>query len=281
MDVKVGVIFPSRGLVFSKTADELLQNLAKVNHKIFFSHGKSIPDCFNEPLERALADKSITHIWFVEDDMVLGNTNILVGMLLEHAAVVTMDYPINQEGRGSVFEVKNRIIFCGTGCLLVKREVFDELPKPVFRTEVRWRMKNCGEFIKMTSHKVEDEGYGLHDINFSMALYRLNIPIHKLEGKLGQRKLLSLGKAGSNNGAHNIKVWTKLVRNHLLKQVKKWPIEKTGSLITVITPTGEVMLSHNHAKKLIKKGLATKTPKRPVVVDWSGFYEASSLSDNV
>lgn len=37
--MKVGVIFPSRGLVFSKTADELLQNLKKVNHKIFFSHG--------------------------------------------------------------------------------------------------------------------------------------------------------------------------------------------------------------------------------------------------
>lgn len=278
--MKVGVIFPSRGLVFSKTADELLQNLKKVNHKIFFSHGKPIPDCFNEPLERALADPEITHIWFVEDDMVL-KYDTLFWMLAARLPVVTVDYPINQEGRGSIFEVKNRIIFCGTGCLLVRREVFDELPKPVFRTEVRWRMKNCGEYIKMTSHKVEDEGYGLHDINFSMALYRLNIPIHKLEGKLAQRKLLSLGKAGSNNGAHNIKIWTKLVRNHLLKQVKKWPVEKSGNLITVITPTGEVMLSHTHAKKLIKKGLATKTPKRPVVVDWSGFYEASSLSDNL
>lgn len=276
--MKVGVILPSRGLIFSKTADEILQNLKKVNHKIFFAHRRPLPECFNEPVERALADPEITHLWFVEDDMVLP-PNLLFGMLLEHKAVVTADYPVNKDGRGSVFEVKGRVIYCGTGCLLVQREVFDEFKKPYFRTDTRWRLKNHGQYLKMTSHHVEDEGYGLHDINFCMGLYRLNIPIHKVDVKLGQRKLISLGKAGSNNGAHKTETWTKIVKNQLLKQVKSWPIEQTGNLITVLTPTGEVMLSRPHAKKLIKKGLATATPKQPVVVDWSGFY-ASSDSPN-
>lgn len=69
--MKIGVILPSRGLIFSRTAEEILNNLKKVPHKIYFAHKRPIPECFNEPLEEALADKDITHIWFVEDDMVL------------------------------------------------------------------------------------------------------------------------------------------------------------------------------------------------------------------
>jgi len=277
---KIGVIFPSRGLVFSETADELLQNLKNYNHRIFFSHSKSIPECFNEPLNRALEDKDITHIWFVEDDMVLP-PDTLEKMILADKAVVTYDYPVNGEGRGSILEIKNRVIYCGTGCLLVKKEVFNEIERPVFRTNVRWNLKNFGEFIKLTSHHAEEKGYGLHDVNFCMELYKLDIPIHRLDVKLGQRKLVSLGKAGSNNGAHVVKIWKKVIKNELIKQVRKWPIEKTGNLTTVITPSGEVMLSRDHAKKLIKKGLASKAPKRPVVVDWTGYYEALGRTDNL
>jgi len=280
MNFKVGVIFPSRGLIFSRTADELLQNLREANHKIYFSHGKSIPECFNEPLERALKDKEITHIWFVEDDMVL-SPNILLSLKLEDKAVVTADYPVNKEGRGSVFSIKNQIIFCGTGCLLVKREVFDEIKKPVFRTDIRWTMKNFGDFIKMSSFLVDDEGYGLHDINFCMALYERGIPIHKIAPVLSQRKLISLGKAGSNNGAHNIEVWSKVKKDHLLKLVKSWPEEKHGKLITVDTEYGHMNVTEAHAKKLIKLGMATKLPNKNFVVDWSGFNESPNSSSNL
>ena len=49
----IAVILPSRGLIFSRTADEILQNLKDIPHKIYFSHRKPIPDCFNEPVEEA------------------------------------------------------------------------------------------------------------------------------------------------------------------------------------------------------------------------------------
>jgi len=271
--MKIGVILPSRGLIFSRTAEEILNNLKKVPHKIYFAHKRPIPECFNEPLEEALADKDITHIWFVEDDMVL-NPTTLWSMTLGDKAVVTADYPVNKDGRGSVFTVDGRIIFCGTGCLLVKREVFDELKRPFFRTDIRWNMKNYGNFIKMTSHHVEAEGYGLHDITFCMDLMKLNIPIHAIKTTLSQRKLIALGKAGSNNGAHNIEVWSEIKEDELLNQIKGWPVEKTGNLITVLTHRGPMNVTQSHGDKLVAKGLAREMPHKKIVIDWSE-YEAA------
>ena len=264
----IAVILPSRGLIFSETADEILKNLEGVDHKFFFSHKRPIPQCFEEPVNRALKDKDITHLWFVEDDMILP-PDTLKSMIRSVKAVATYDYPVNANNRGAVFTVDKKVIFCGTGCTLVRREVFDELRKPYFRTDIRWNIKNYGDFLKMTaSEDTNLDGYGLHDVNFCMNLYHLGIPIHLMSGTLGQRKLAALGKAGTNDGAHLINTWTRVKKDHLLKEIKKWPVLPTGNLETVLTPTGEINVSQSHAKTLISKGLATKLPKRKLVVDW-------------
>ena len=267
--MRIGVIFPSRGLIFSQTADEILQNLKGIDHKFFFAHGLPIPQCFEKPTNRALLDDTITHLWFVEDDMQLP-ADILRKLLKQDKAVVTADYPVSKDGRGAIFKVDKRVVFCGTGCLLVKREVFDELRSPYFRTDMRWTIKNYGDYLKMTvTRDTNLDGYGLHDVNFCMNLYHLDIPIHAISAKLGQRKLVALGKAGSNDGAHQIETWTKVMPNHLLKQVKKWPKLPSGKLVTVLTPTGEINVSQSHAKTLISQGLAGKLPKRKLIVDWA------------
>lgn len=264
----IAVILPSRGLIFSRTADEILQNLRGLDHKFFFSHGKPIPECFEGPTSRALKDKSVTHLWFVEDDMILP-PDALERMLALDKAVVTVDYPTTDYGGGAVFKVRGEIIFAGTGCTLIKREVFDELKKPYFTTDICWNVKNYGDFIKIIAVKrgKDPDGYGLHDVNFFMNLYRLGIPVHEGGFKVGQRKLKALGKAGSNDGAHQIDIWKRIKKDDLLKKVKKWPVEQKGNLTYVDTPSGEIMTSHAHAKKLIRKGLATKPPRKYVVVD--------------
>jgi hypothetical protein len=276
----IAVILPSRGLIFSRTAEEVLNTLKWIDHKIYFAHKKPIPECFNEPLEKALENPDVTHIWFVEDDMVLP-PNILADMYALDKAVVTADYPVNTKGRGSVFSIKGQVIYCGTGCLLVKKEVFDEIKKPVFRTDVRWNIKNFGDFLKMTSHYSEDPGYGLHDVTFCMALFERGIPIHLIKDKLAQRKLKALGKAGSNNGAHDIQIWKTIKKDQLLRTIKSWPVEKTGKLIAVDTEYGQVNVTESHAKKLIKMGMATKPPKKAIVVDWSGFNASPNSPHNI
>lgn len=269
---KIAVVLPSRGLIFSETADEILTNLEGIPHKFFFAHELPIPDCFEIPTHKALEDDSITHVWFVEDDMKL-TPNTLRMMLEKDMAVVTADYPVNNKGRGSVFRDKGgKVLITGTGCLLVKRAVLDEMKPPYFRTDVRWNIKNMGKYIKLTGAKTgQIDGYGLHDVNFSMNLHRLEIPIHCIKQQLGQRKLINLGKAGTNDGAHNIEVWKKITKDQLLKEVMSWPVQETGDLVEVTTPTGDVLVSKKHAKTLVKKGLATMPPKRYSVIDWSSI----------
>jgi len=263
---------PSRGLIFSKTADELLQNLQGFDYDIFFAHGLSIPFCFERPLEEALRG-SYTHIWFVEDDMVLPEST-LEAMLIMDAPVVAMDYPVSKEGQGAVFKnSEGEVIFTGTGCLLVKREVFDKLKPPYFRTDIRWNAVNYGKFIRMTANTVTNpglEGYGLHDTHFGIRLYHHNIPV-EIAGTVGQRKLLALGKAGSNEGAHQIEEWHEVKPDFLLKKFKSMPKQPVGKLVTVQTVSGELNVHPDKAKKLIKAGVATKLPVKSIVFDLNGI----------
>lgn len=267
--MKIGVIFPSRGLVFSRTAQELLDNLKDYDYEIFFAHGKPIPECFESPLQIALFDANITHIWIVEDDMVLPK-GILKQLLSVNKAVVTADYPITKEGRGSVFrDADKRVMFCGTGCLLIKREVFNELKSPYFRTDTKWNVKNYGKYIKFTAvHNELGDGYGLHDITFCFELLGLNIPIHVVPTKLGQRKLIALGKTGTNNGAHQTEKWTTIIKDKRLKEIQSYPVEKSGDLVEVRNGDEIMNVSKEHAEKLIKLGKAEAVPKRKSYIDW-------------
>lgn len=266
----VAVILPSRGLIFSKTADEILQNLKGIPHKFFFAHRKPLPDCFEEPTRRALKDKEITHLWFVEDDMVL-KPDTLEKMIGAEANAVTCDYPVTKDGRGSVFyDYGGNVVFCGTGCLLVKREVFDNLKKPYFTDKIRWTMLNYGEQIKLVgSRNDKGEGYGLHDITFCIKLWKQGIKIKVLSLKLGQRRLLEMGKSGSNDGAHKIEAWMKIKPNARLKALMKQPLATgaKGNLVSVVTPNGEVSTNREHATKLVEMGLAKYPPKGYLIID--------------
>lgn len=268
--VKVGVILPSRGLIFSATAEEILKNLKDIPHKFFFSHGNPIPDCFNLPTQRALKDKTITHLWFVEDDMKMP-PGTLKTLLMEDANAVACDYPINTKGRGSVFyDSGGKVVFCGTGCLLVKRDVFIALRQPYFTDKVRWTIFNYGESIKLVaSDNVTGDGYGLHDITFCIKLWNAGIIVKVAPLKLGQRKLISLGKAGSNNGAHIIQEWKRIVKNLRLKEVLKLPtaLGAKSKLVVVDTPTGAITTSRSHADNLVKQKLATYPAKRFTIID--------------
>lgn len=269
-DIRVAVILPSRGLIFSQTAEELLNNLEGYDYDIFFSHGRPIPECFERPVLQALRTSiPYTHLWFIEEDMILPDET-LSAMLLFDAPVVTMDYPTSKTGQGSVFYDKSgRVLFTGTGCLLVKRGVFDRLNKPYFRTDIKWNVSNHGSFIRFTANPNADtELYGLHDVTLGMALWKKDIPI-SVAGMIGQRKLVRLGEPGTNEGAHEIEEWSKVVPNYLMKVYKKFPVLPVGNLTEVGTLTGTITVHPDHAKKLIKAGMATKIPKQSVSVDYN------------
>lgn len=270
-DLRIAVILPSRGLIFSETADELLQNLQGYDYDIFFAHGLPIPLCFEKPLQQALCG-SYTHIFFVEDDMVLPN-DILDSLLITDVPVATCEYPVSKDGQGVIFRTKEgEVLFCGTGCTLVKRGVFDKISAPYFRTDIRWNVVNYGQFIRLTANQGTNpslEGYGLHDVTFGVKLHEAGIPI-SVVGRVAQRKLVELGKTGSNEGTHKIEEWSVVKPDVLLKRFKAMPKQPTGKLTAVQTVSGELTVHPDKAKKMVKAGMATLVPKQSVVLDLNG-----------
>ena len=265
--MKVGIILPSRGLLFSRTAEEIHANHQTVPSKFFFAHKRPLPQCFEEPTLQALADETITHLFYVEEDMALPGI-ILKQMLNLDTDVVTCDYPVTKDGKGAVFSVGGEVIYCGTGCLLVKREVFDRIALPYFRSDIRWTPYNYGKTVKLAGSMYLDEGYGLHDVTFGVKLYQAGVKIHVFS-KVGQRKLVKLGQAGTNNGAHSIEQWQKIKKDYAFKKIMASPLATgaKGELVTVDTPTGGLRVTRKHAKNLIKQGLATPIDEKKVIID--------------
>jgi len=229
---KIAVIFASRGMAFSQTCEELLENLEGYDYEIFFSHGLPIPDCFNEPLERALK-QPFTHYWFVEEDMILPK-DTLKTLLEAKVPAIMCDYPMDAQGKPAIFrDPKNRVIYGGTGCLLVTKRFINKYPKPVFHTDVAWDIK-VGDVVELKERQVGRNVYGLHDVNFALEAYRRGTPIKISKLICGQRKLKNLGANATNIGQHNIETWTKLTPNTLQVSDSEFvEIEVDGNRVNV------------------------------------------------
>lgn len=215
--MKLAVVLPSRGLLFSQSFEELLDELKPFSHKIYFSHNRPIPDCFNEPLEKALKDKTVTHILFCEDDMALPK-GILKKMLDLNVPATALDYPFKENGEATILhDPQGYALYSGTGFLLVWREIFDKMPKPVFRTDLAWDVRIEKGTLYMWPRDVSKiKTYGLHDINFGLQLWTNGYPIVPA-APAGQRKLVALGRKNTNSGAHIIRTIDKVGVDNITK----------------------------------------------------------------
>lgn len=163
--------------------------------------------------------------------------------------------------------------------MLIKADVFKEFQRPYFRTDTKWNVKNYGDHIKFFSKPNNtDDGYGLHDITFCFELLSENIPIHCITKPLGQRKLKALGKAGSNNGAHDIEEWKKIRPNKRLKEIQSYPVEKTGKLVEVVVNGKILNVTKEHGDKLVAAG-GHYPPKTASTIVWGKYEDDYELEE--
>ncbi len=200
--MKLAVILPSRGLIFSQTIEEVLTELQDYDYKIFFSHSKPIPDCFNQPLELALAG-NYDYIWFVEEDMALPR-GVLAELLTLQADIATIDYPATEGVMCLQRDATGAILYTGTGCLLVKRSVFDKMAKPIFDTSFAYTVD--GQLIGQRNTTDMSHLYGQQDVHFFLQARSLNLSIAAAGRTAKQRKIVNYGAPGTNNGFHTIKL---------------------------------------------------------------------------
>ncbi len=211
--MKLAVVLPSRGLMFSETFEELLNELEGFEHEIFWAHSKPLPDCFNNPTDEALKDPDVYAVLICEDDMKLPK-GILKRMFAANYPVVALDYPFQQDGDSTVLhDPQGFAYWTGTGFILIAREVLEQLEKPIWRTDRTFDPFIDKDTIHFWPRILDGVHYGLHDLNFGMVLYSAGMPIMVLEETAGQRKLVKLGEKLSNNGAHEIKEITEVGRD--------------------------------------------------------------------
>lgn len=210
---KLAVVLPSRGLMFSETLEDLLNELESFDYEIFWSHGKSLPQAFNDPTEKALADPNVFAVLFCEDDMILPQ-GILKEMFNQKYPVVALDYPFQQNGDSTVLhDPQGFAYWTGTGFLLAAREVLEGVPKPIWQTGRTFDPFVDKDTIHFWPRHLEGVHYGLHDLNFGLVLYSAGLPILPMERTGGQHKLRALGEKNVNNGVHDIYELTEVGRD--------------------------------------------------------------------
>ena len=211
-NIKVCTLIASRGLIHSRTIECVLDNYRDLEAfdstpRILFSHDKPIPDAQNSLVERAL-ETDCTHIWFVEEDNTFP-TGTLFKMITEQMPVVAVDYPVGEKAFSTLMEKNNEIWWCGLGCTLIDRSVFDELPSPWFRTDKTWRITNA-ETMELIEEDVPNK-YGGHDIYFGMQLRKYGIPITTIKGiTAGHLRVDDSTRRNTNSGAFSIKEYTEI-----------------------------------------------------------------------
>lgn len=199
--------------MFSETLEELLGELQDFNYQIFWAHEKSLPACFNDPTEEALADPDVFAVLFCEDDMIIPK-GMLKAMFAANYPVVAMDYPFQQNGDSTVLhDPQGYAYWTGTGFLLVAKQVLQQMEKPIWRTDTTFDPFIDKDTIHFWPRKLDKIYYGLHDLRFGLLLYSAGLPIMTMEVTGGQRKLRQMGGKGTNEGAHEIYELTEVGRD--------------------------------------------------------------------
>lgn len=203
----ISVILPTRGFVYTEVENAIEKNLNKLDYKIFRSFTLPIPDCQNELVEQALSEH-ISHILFIEEDVVIPDGGF-EKLITANADIACIDYGV--EGWGCVTKnQQGEILWCGLGCTLVNRYVFDKLDKPYFRSDIELRL-NDWQWVKSPPDK-----YGGQDIYFCMKAREKGFKIVQVEGEAKHLKLESLGVSGINNGLHKIVEKPKITKQQIV-----------------------------------------------------------------
>jgi len=190
----IAIALPSRGLLFTLVMESLEEERIGKDVKIFFSNGLPIPDAQNQVVERILKEDNVEAIWFVEEDTI-PPPEALDKLLRVDADIAFIDYGVGGWSCSAKVRNSEEVLWCGCGCTLVKREVFDKMEKPWFRTDKSLRL-NDFKWIDIPMK------YGGQDIWFCCKARELGFKIIQVEGECKHMKIDALGTPETNEGRH-------------------------------------------------------------------------------
>lgn len=214
--MKIAVCIPSRGLIHSRTIETVIANLNELPEKeaiirLFLTHDRPIPEAQNKLVERA-KKWGANLFWFCEEDNFIPQGTLLKMirfLFTNDCGVVAVDYPVGEKRCSTIARKNGEILWTGLGCTLVRREVFDKLNKPYFRTDRTFRIISKDP-LELLEERVPNK-YGGQDIWFGMSCKKAGIPIYQLPDIIaGHIKPKLIGKNGTNGGFHEFEIWDEI-----------------------------------------------------------------------
>src|SRR3990167_8392426 len=203
----IGIILPTRGLLFSEVLEGVEKNRKNYETELFISSNLPIPEAQNHLVAQALANSSITHLWMVEEDTV-PSAGALEKLLQSNEDIIAIDYGV--AGWSCIAKDKTGgILWCGLGCTLIKRAVFEALEKPWFRTDKSLRLNDWqwidnpakyGTLDIWFCTKAKEAGFKIKQVKGECKHFQFD----ELEKKKQKKQGLKKNKSKENSSIYNL-----------------------------------------------------------------------------
>lgn len=212
----IGVILPTRGLVYTKVEQAIEDMRKDFEIRVYRSWNLPIPDGHNHLAKQALSE-GCELLFLIEEDTV-PQKGALKSLIEADSDIACIDYGVS--GWGCVTKnAKGEILWCGLGCTLVKRKVFEKMTYPYFRADKTLRL-NDWTWQDLPEEYIKTKQYGSLDIWFCDQARKLGFTIAQVEGECEHLELVTLGERETNNGLHIIKARPEITKNQIVEEVK-------------------------------------------------------------
>lgn len=229
MEVRIIAAIPTRGALVTECIASVHENLKHLEYSLMhqynsseirvstdmvFTWDKKLPDGHNETVKQALK-LGATHIWMVEEDVIVP-PGTLLKMLQKDEAYVVADYPEKSEDRRSyiarypVNDPIYNIYWSHTGCTLIKREIFEKFPYPWFENQYTYEVTPQHGDLLFTRLEKECD-YGGHDLVFGVKMREAGLKMHEVPVVCTHARLI-WNNSRDNDGRHTIEKYSTIGR---------------------------------------------------------------------